>query len=56
MHNPIAKTPGLERIFKQLMRFCSAFTVVGPEVARYYAQELGRVFIADACHRQRGRS
>jgi L-malate glycosyltransferase len=29
------------RIFKQLTRFCSAFTVVGPEVARYYTEELG---------------
>ena len=29
------------RIFKQLMRFCSAFTVVGPDVARYYTEELG---------------
>jgi sugar transferase (PEP-CTERM/EpsH1 system associated) len=29
------------RIFRQLMRFCSAFTVVGPAVARYYAEELG---------------
>jgi L-malate glycosyltransferase len=28
------------RIFKQLTRFCSAFTVVGPEVARYYTEEL----------------
>jgi L-malate glycosyltransferase len=29
------------RIFRQLTRFCSAFTVVGPEVARYYTDELG---------------
>ena len=29
------------RIFKQLTRFCSAFTVVGPEVASYYIDELG---------------
>jgi glycosyltransferase involved in cell wall biosynthesis len=29
------------RIFKQLLQFCSAFTVVGSEVARYYAEELG---------------
>lgn len=29
------------RLFKQLSRFCSALTVVGPEVARYYIEELG---------------
>mgnify|MGYP003393046388 CR=1 FL=1 len=29
------------RLFKQLVRFCSALTVVGPEVARYYVEELG---------------
>jgi len=29
------------RLFKQLLRFCSALTVVGPEVARYYIEELG---------------
>ena len=29
------------RILKQLTRFCSAFTVVGPDVARYYTEELG---------------
>lgn len=29
------------RLLKQLIRFCSAFTVVGPEVARYYAEEIG---------------
>lgn len=29
------------RLFKQLVRFCSALTVVGPEVARYYVDELG---------------
>jgi glycosyltransferase involved in cell wall biosynthesis len=29
------------RLFKQLVRFCSALTVVGPEVARYYIEELG---------------
>ncbi len=28
-------------LFKQLVRFCSALTVVGPEVARYYIEELG---------------
>lgn len=29
------------RLFKLLVRFCSALTVVGPEVARYYVEELG---------------
>lgn len=29
------------RVFRQLIRFCSALTVVGPEVARYYIEELG---------------
>ena len=28
-------------LFKQLWRFCSALTVVSPEVARYYVEELG---------------
>jgi glycosyltransferase involved in cell wall biosynthesis len=29
------------RLFKPLLRFCSALTVVGPEIARYYIEELG---------------
>ena len=29
------------RMLRHLMRFCSALTVVGPEVARYYTDELG---------------
>ena len=29
------------RLFKLLVRFCSALTVVGPEIARYYTEELG---------------
>lgn len=29
------------RLLKHLTRFCSAFTAVGPEVARYYIDELG---------------
>jgi len=33
--------PRARRILKQLTPFCSAFTVVGPEVARYYAEEVG---------------
>jgi sugar transferase (PEP-CTERM/EpsH1 system associated) len=33
--------PWARRLFRQLSRFCSALTVVGPEVARYYTEELG---------------
>lgn len=29
------------RLFRQLVRFCSALTVVGPDVARYYIEEMG---------------
>jgi len=29
------------RLFKQLVRFCAGLTVVGPDVARYYVEELG---------------
>lgn len=29
------------RLFKPLLRFCSVLTVVGPEIARYYIEELG---------------
>ena len=29
------------RLFKPLLRFCSALTVVGPEIERYYIDELG---------------
>jgi sugar transferase (PEP-CTERM/EpsH1 system associated) len=33
--------PRARRLFRQLIRFCPAMTVVGPEVARYYIEELG---------------
>jgi len=33
--------PRARRIFRQLIRFCPALTVVGPDVAKYYVDELG---------------
>jgi glycosyltransferase involved in cell wall biosynthesis len=35
------RNPWALRLLKQLLRFCSAMTVVGPEVARYYVDEVG---------------
>lgn len=35
------RDPRARWLFRQLMRFCSALTVVGPDVARYYVEELG---------------